>query len=246
MERTVNSRPGHPDRVSPARRIRRITTGLGMIGFTALLIPQGIVDPTEASSFRDAAVQHPVALYVSGLLLLASALLTFPAICGILHQSRDRGALVADIGAGFAALGALGHAGLGFIYLVMRSLAGDDATAMRTFEERFNSDVPVAVVGLTLLTSFGIGIALLAWAAWRAGTIGLWGPTVITAVVVVHNVLPDDVPSAVSATALGLIAVVFGWLGVRTTRLSDAEWEAPAALPTAIAAARPGAPLRQR
>ena len=62
MERTVNSRPGRTDRVPGVRRIRRIATGLGMIGFTALLIPQGIVDPTDASSFRDAAVQQPVAL----------------------------------------------------------------------------------------------------------------------------------------------------------------------------------------
>ena len=245
MERTVNSRPGPTDRVPGVRRIRRIATGLGMIGFTALLIPQGIVDPTDASSFRDAAVSQPVAMYVSGLLLLASALLTFPAICGILHQARDRGALVADIGAVFAALGALGHAALGTIYLIMRSLAGGDATAMRTFEERFNSDVPVGVVGLTLLLSFGIGIALLAWAAWRAGIIGVWGPVVITAVVVSHGVLPEDLPSAVPVTALGLIAVVFGWLGVRTTRLPDAEWEAHSGAPTTIAGDRPKAPTHQ-
>ena len=203
MELSANSLPGHTDVVPPARGIRRTATGLGMIGFTALLIPQGIVDPTDASSFRDAADQHPVALFVSGVLLLASALLTFPAISGVLHQARDRGALVADIGAVFAALGALGHAALGMMYLIMRSLAGGDTTEMSTFEERFNADVPVGVVGLTLLLSFGIGIALLVWAAWRAGMIGVWGPVIITAVVVAHAVLPDDLPSAVSATAIG-------------------------------------------
>ena len=235
MERTVDSRPGRTDRIQGIRRIRRITTGLGMIGFTALLIPQGIVDPTDASSFLDAAVRQPVALYVSGLLLLASAVLTFPAICGILHQAWNRGALVAHIGAGFAALGALGHAALGTIYLIMRSLAGGDDSAMRTFEERFNTDVPVGVVGLTLLLSFGIGIALLAWAAWRAGLIGVWGPVAITAVVVAHIVLPDDLPSAVPATALSLIALVFGWLGVRVIRLSDAEWLAQCCAPTKFA-----------
>ena len=245
MERTVNSRPSHTYRIPWVRRIRRIATGLGMIGFTALLIPQGIVDPTDATSFLDAAVRQPVALFVSGLLLLASALLTFPAICGILHQARDRGALVADIGAGFAALGALGHAALGIIYLIMRSLGGGDAAAMIAFEERFNSDVPVGVVDLTLLLSYGIGIALLAWAAWRAGLIGVWGPVVITAVVVAHSVLPDDLPSAVPAIALGSIAVVFGWLGVRTTRLSDAEWEADDRAPTTNASDRPEVPTHQ-
>ena len=90
-----------------------------------------------------------------------------------------------------------------------------------------------------------IGIALLAWAAWRAGLIGVWGPVVITAVVVAHMVLPDDLPSVVPAIALGLIAVVFGWLGVRTTRLSDAEWETHSGGPTSIADDRPKAPTHQ-
>jgi hypothetical protein len=169
----------------------------------------------------------------------------FGETCPRRHIVLDRGALVADIGAVFAALGALGHAALGIIYLIMRSLGGGDATAMRTFEERFNSDVPVGVVGLTLLLSFGIGIALLAWAAWRAGIIGVWGPAVITAVVVAHNVLPEDLPSVVPATALGLIAVVYGWFGVRTTRLSDAEWEAHSGAPNTIAGDRSKAPTHQ-
>lgn len=242
MERTLPSRPDRGDRVPPARRIRRIVTGVGMIGFSALLIPQGIVDPTDAASFREAAVQHPDALYVAGLLLLASAALTFPAIGGILHQARDRGALAADVGAGFAALGALGHAALGIMYLIMRSLAGGDAEAMHAFEDRINADMPVGVVGLVLLLSFGIGVTLLAWAAWRAGIIGWWGPVTITVVVVAHNVVPDDVSAAMATIALVMIAVVFGWLGVRTIRLTDAEWEAPSDPPIPLAARRPQVP----
>ena len=69
--------------------------------------------------------------------------------------------------------------------------------------------------------------------------------TTITAVVVAHIVLPEDLPSAVPAIALGLIAVVFGWLGVRTTRLSDAEWETRFGGPTTIAGDRPKAPTHQ-
>ena len=34
----------------PVRRIRRIATGLGMIGFTALLIPQGIHTPDQITA----------------------------------------------------------------------------------------------------------------------------------------------------------------------------------------------------
>lgn len=235
MHPIVSDRPAHPDRVPPARRVRRVAAGVGLIGFSVLLVPQGIVDPTGSATFREAAEQHPDALYWSALLLLASALLTFPAISGILHQARDRGALIADIGAGFAALGALGHAALGVIYLVMRSLAGGDPAAMAGVEERFTADVPVGVVGLILLVSFGIGITLLAWASWRAGIIGRWGPVLITVVVVAHQVLPE-VPGAVSAIALAVIAVVFGRLGVRALALTDAAWEARGGAPTPVAA----------
>jgi len=232
MQHIVNDRPGNPDRLPPARRIRRVATGVGLIGFSVLLVPEEIVDPTGSSTFQEAAAQHPDGLYAAALLLLTSAVLTFPAICGILHQARDRGALVANIAAVFTALGALGHAALGAINLVMRALAGGDVTAMRAVEERFSSDVPVGVVGLTLLMSFGVGISLLAWAAWRAGIIGLWGPVLVTGVVVAHNVLPEHVPGAVSIIALGLITAVFGRLGVRTIMLADAAWEARSGAPT--------------
>lgn len=218
--------PPSPGKVPPARRTRRVVTGLSLLGFGALLVPQALVDPS-GPGFHDAAVHHPDALLISGLLLLASALLTFPAIGGILHEARDRGALMADIAALFAGLGALGHAAIGAITLVLRALAGGDPAQMRAVEERFIADVPVGVVGLVLLTSFGIGIALLAWAAWRAGILGLWGPVVVTGVVVAHTVLPGDLPPAVPALALGLVTTVFGWLGVRVVRLSDGAWDGP-------------------
>lgn len=234
MQHLMNDRP-RADRVPPARRIRRVATGLALLGFTGLLVPQAIADPTGSASFQEAADGRPDAMFWSGLLLLASALLTFPAIGGILHQARDRGALVANIGAVVAGLGALGHAAMGSISLVLRSLAGGEVTAMRAVENRFLADIPVGIVGLTLLMSFGIGIALLSWAAWRAGIVGLWGPVVVTVVVAAHVLLPEDLPGVVPVAALVLITVVFGWLGVRTLRLSDAAWEARAEAPSAAA-----------
>jgi hypothetical protein len=237
MPQIASTATSRTDRVPPARRIRRMTAGLCLIGFPALLIPQAIVDPTDSSTFQDAAVRHPDALFISGLLLLGSALLTFPAIGGILHQARDRGALLADIGAVFAALGALGHAVLSMIYLLMRSTAGGDPAAMLAFEERFDADDALTAVGLVLLVSFGVGLALLAWAAWRSGIVGLWGPVLITAVVLAHNVLPENLPALVSVVAIGVITAVFGWIGVRTIGLSDDEWEAPPARATVAATA---------
>lgn len=44
MQHIVTDRPENPDRLPPARRIRRVATGVGLIGFSALLVPEEIVD----------------------------------------------------------------------------------------------------------------------------------------------------------------------------------------------------------
>ncbi|MFC4117252.1 hypothetical protein [Nonomuraea zeae] len=212
---------------SDARRPRRIASGIGLLGFGTLLLAQDPFDPTGDAGFYDASVSHPERLTVSALILLASAVLTVPAIGGIIHQARDRGSLLAHLGALFTLLGALGHMGLTTVYLVMRSLAGGDPAQMRAFEGRLNAD-PALVVFFVLLTSFGLGLALLAWAAWRAGLIGWWAPALITFVAIAHNALPDDPPIVVKLGAIGAIAVVFGRLGIRTLRLSDADWDVTA------------------
>ena len=51
--------------------------------------------------------------------------------------------------------------------------------------------------------------------------IGWWGPAVVTAVVVAHGVLPDDLPPVIPFTALAALAAVFGRLGVRLLTTPD-------------------------
>jgi len=209
-----------------SRGIRRIAAGIGLIGFPALLVVEGLIDPTDDTTFFAASLSHPDALAYSALLLLASAVFTIPAIGGILHMARDRGAVLADLGAVFTVLGAMGHTALAVIYLLLRSLDAGRPAEMIAFEDRINADPWLTAVGLALLVSFGLGLTLLSWAAWRAGLMGWWGPAVITGVVLVHNFYPDDVPMIVGIAALGAIAVVFGWLGTRLLVMSDDEWDA--------------------
>ena len=74
-----------------------------------------------------------------------------------------------------------------------------------------------------MILSFALGVLAMAWAAWRTGLIGWWGPLAVTAVVILHEALPASLPS-IDIAALGVLTVVFGYLGIRTARLSDAEW----------------------
>jgi hypothetical protein len=199
--------------------VDRRTAGVALIGFSALLLVEDRLDPTSGVSFYEAATTHPALLTASALSLLGSAVLTVPAIAGIIAAARDRGAILARVGGFFALLGALGHTALAVVYLTMRSLAGGDRSQMVAFEDRINADTSLGIIATVLLLSFGVGIALLAWAAWRAGLIGWWGPAVVTAVVVAHGVLPDDLPPLIPLTALAALAAVFGWLGVRLLTL---------------------------
>jgi hypothetical protein len=207
------------------RTIDRVTAGIGLIGFSALLLVEDRLDPTSDVSFYEAATTNPGLLTASALALLGSAVLTVPAIAGIVYLTGDRGAVLARAGGFFALLGALGHTALAVVYLMMRSLVDGDRSQMVAFEDRINADTSLGIIATVLLLSFGVGLALLAWAAWRAGVIGWWGPAVVTAVVVAHGVLPDDLPPVIPFTALAGIAAVFGWLGVRILTTPDARRE---------------------
>ena len=61
---------------------RRIA-GVGLIGFSALLLVEDRLDPTSGVKLYEAATTHPGLLTASALSLLGSAVLTVPAIAGI-------------------------------------------------------------------------------------------------------------------------------------------------------------------
>jgi hypothetical protein len=210
----------------PTRRVRRLTAGIALLGFPAALLVEALVDPSSGGTgetYLAAATDQPGALTAAAVALVVSAALTPPAVAGILHQARDRGAALANAGAVFAVLGALAHMGIATVALVALGLPGGDPAQMIAFVDRMNDRPEVGAVVLPLVLSFGLGVALLAWAAWRAGLVGWWGPALVTAVVVAHTALPEVSP-AVEFAGLTAIAVVFGWLGVQVLRLPDRAW----------------------
>src|SRR4051794_15732644 len=217
---------------TPARRLRRYTSGAALILFPALLVVQGPIDPTTGGTgevLYRAALENRGALAASAVLLLVSGILMAPAAAAVLHQARDRGSALANTGATLAVLGGFGHAGIAMVYLFGLPLAGGDRAEMVAYLDRLNDTAAVGFVAFPLILGFGLGVAVLAWAASRSGLIGWGGPAAVTAVVVAHLVLPEDI-TAVSIAALLALTVVFGWLGIRVLRMTDAEWEIPSAV----------------
>jgi hypothetical protein len=216
-----------PTTTTTARRLRRYTSGAALVLFPALLVPQAVIDPTGNGSGADmvaAATEHRGPMLASAVLLLVSGILMAPAASGVLHQARDRGAALADAGAVLAVLGGFGHAGIAMFYILGSALAGGDRTEMVTFVDRLNASPVLAVVAFPLILCFALGVLILPWAAWRAGAAHWWVPAVGTVAVLVEEALPFRT-TAVSVVVLGAVTVVFGVLGVRVLRMTDAEWD---------------------
>ena len=220
--------------VPTARRLRRLTAGASLILFPALLLPQALVDPAEGGTgevmFR-AATSRSAALTTSAVLLIVSAVLMAPAAAAVLHQARDRGAGLANVGAVLAVLGGFGHVGIAMFYILSLSLAGGDKGEMIAFVDRLNESAVLGAVAFPLILCFGLSVAILPWAVWRAGAVGWRAPTVATVAVVVAQGLPfsNDV---LEYGTLAALLVVYGHLGVRVLRMTDVEWDgAPSVRP---------------
>ncbi|MFI5914406.1 hypothetical protein [Dactylosporangium sp. NPDC051541] len=210
----------------PARRLRRRTMGTALILFPALLLLEGPIDPAPGGTGEvmfAAATQHRTALAGCAGLLLVSGVLMVPAAAAVLHQARDRGSALGAAAAVLAVLGGFGHAAIAMFYLIAMPLAGGDRAEMVAYIERLNASPVLGAVVFPLILCFALALLAMVWAAWRAGLIGWWGPAVVTAAVVAHEVLPGPLPG-VELAGMGALSAVFGLLGVRVLRMTDAAW----------------------
>lgn len=210
-----------------ATRLRRYTAGAALILFPVLLVVQAPIDPAMGGTgevMYTAATEHRGALTASAVLLILSGMLMVPAVMGIVRQARDRGAGLANAGAVLGVLGGFGHFGIALFYVIALALPGGSRPEMVAFVERLNASPVLGAIAFPLILCFGLGVLVLAWAALRAGLVGWWGPVLVTVVVLVQFGLPFQPPLAVTIGMLMALTVVFGYLGSRVLRMTDAEW----------------------
>jgi hypothetical protein len=211
---------------STAQRLRRYTTGAALILFPALLVVQAPLDPGDGDTGETAyaaASQHAGRLATSAVLLLISGILMAPAVAGILHQARDRGAVLANLAAVAAVLGGFGHAAIAMFTLFTLPLAGGDRAQMVAYVERIDATAVINAVAFPLILCFALAVLMMAWAAWRAGLIGWWAPAIVTILVLVHELVPEP-PQAVELGSMIALTVIFGYLGLRILRMTDMQW----------------------
>jgi len=217
---------------APARRLRRYAAGTALVAFPLVLIAQEFTNPLDAGDgadfFEVAGGDSRGALVTSMLLMMLAGALLAPAVSGVLHQARDRGAALANAGAAFLVLGGLALFAEGVVWMTTTALPGGDPAEMAAYVDRLTDSTLVGAVWMTLMLCLGLGLAVLPWAAWRAGAVHWWVPALATVAVVAEFGLPFH-STASEVVVFTALAAAYGAIGLRVLRMTDAEWDGTAA-----------------
>ena len=104
------------------------------------------------------------------------------------------------------------------------ALPGGDPAEMAGYFDRLTDSALVGIVSTTLMLSFGLGAAVLPWAAWRAGAVHWWVPALATVAIVAEFGLPFR-STATEIVVFGALTTAYGAIGLRVLRMTDAEWD---------------------
>ena len=114
--------------LSDSVRLRKLVAGISLIGFPLAGVISSVFDANEGTGMTGKdlyaiAVAHHGSIMLAAVIFIVSSILTVPAVGGILHLVKGRGAGLVHVGAGFALIGAFGHMGYA-VWQMMLAPAG--------------------------------------------------------------------------------------------------------------------------
>lgn len=220
--------------LSDPTQLRKGVAAVGLIGFPLAGLIAALIDADEgtdtaAPELYAIAAAHSDAILVSALVFIVSAILTVPAVGGLVHLVRGRGATLAHVGGALVVLGGFGHMGYATWQLMLSQIprAPDQAELVAFLDRQQTVMTPVL---LPLLFAIAVGVLLLAIALRRARFVPQWFLTATIATFACDIVLNS---SPLEDTKLPIVLVwaaftgLFGFLGIRVLRMSDANWTRP-------------------
>ena len=209
---------------------RKAVAGVSLIGFSLAGLISCLPDANEGTGTKGAQLQaiaaaHHSGIWLSGLIFMLSAILTVPALGGMLHLLRHRGVAAGHIGAVFLLLGAFGHMGYGtWQLMVSRVPGGTDPAAMAAYLDRASV---IQGVLLPLLFAVVIGLVLMTIALRRSGFAPLWVPVAAVAVTLFElgsNATALSNSKWTPVVTWAIVAITFGYLGIRVLAMSRDAW----------------------
>lgn len=217
-------------------RLRRTATAACLVLWPVSMLAAAVAQPEigeQPADVYDAASTQAGQIAASAAIGTPGVLLWIVAVAGVVHLVRARGALLANVGGGLALLGAIGHAMMATLFLVLLAVPQDGyRTELLPVLDRMSGQVfPVA---MPLLMLGGLGVVLLAFALRRAGRAPLATPVLVTA-----GFLSEFAPLSGTARDIVLWVLVGAGLALaalHVLRLDDAQWDHSS--PTATDVAR--------
>ena len=170
---------------------------------------------------------NPTRFLISSLLDLLWLVLLIPAVLGLLHLLRARGALLGHIGCGFVLAGAVGAAAYRGVNLGQLQVAQSGLNQGQVLAAFGQASLGSVVVMLISAIGLIVGYALLAVGLWRTRAAPRGASALIVAFLVVDIFgLAAGGNKGVLLVAHTLLLVGLGWIGVRMLAMSDAQWRA--------------------
>ncbi len=185
--------------------------------------PRQSTNPSEQLATISA---HPTRFLIANLLDLLWVFLLIPAVLGLVHLLRTRGALLGHIGGGFALAGAVGTAAYRGVNLAQLQVAQSELNQGQVLAAFGQASLGSIAVMLMSALGFLIGYALLAVGLWRTRAAPRWASGLIVAFLVVDIVglAAAGGNKGVLLVAHTLLLVGLGWIGVKVLTMSAAQW----------------------
>jgi len=209
---------------------RRTLAGICLIVQPFLnLISVAICPPQSTNTSEQLAIigAHPTPFLIANLLDLLWLLLLIPAVLGLLHLLRTRGALLGHIGCGFVLAGAVGAAAYRGVNLAQLQVVESGLKQGQLLTAFGQPSLGSVLVMLISAIGLVIGYALLAVGLWRTRAAPRGASALILAFLVVDIVgLATGGNKGVLLVAHTLLLVGLGWIGVKMLAMTDAQWRA--------------------
>ncbi|MFN2536846.1 MAG: hypothetical protein ABR549_01670 [Mycobacteriales bacterium] len=220
-------------------RFRRRSSGVSLILFPLSMLGAALAQPAlgdKPAQVYDVAAAHPGRIAASVAIGLPGVALWVVGIVGAVHLVRRRGAVLSHIGGGLALLGAVAHAMMATLLLVLLALprAGDRSQLVPAVDRIASHVFPVA---MPLLALGGIGVLLLAFALRRAGQVSRGVP-----VLVLLGFISEFVPwpGTTGDVVLWLfVGAGLGLVGRRVLTMADVDWTDPQEIDSGVPVLQP-------
>jgi hypothetical protein len=207
-------------------RFRRTVAGIATIAAGAFTFAGMLADPRAAdgshAAYLASLVANPHRVQVSTVLLWVGYVSTVVMLLAMVHLVRRRGVVLAHLGALIAIPAGMTMTGMLIIDTIELGITRQIGLEAALALDEAGEMLPVLFLFVAQTPLLILGTILLQIALWRSRFVPGLYPVVVLVAQAAFVLGATSWPIGQIATAV--LALAYGWLGVRILRLDDAGW----------------------